>query len=146
MMSIQAVLVAALATILAIVAAAAPAQAYYYDWSVPSNTVQLTKANFDAKVNSGMWIVEFYAPWCANSKKYAAAYDRAATAMIPLRKQNVFIARVDCDAEEALCDRFKVDGYPTVNLFIDGKIQEEFEGDRTAHALITYVNEKRNKH
>lgn len=31
-----------------------------------SDVIELNESNFDALTGSGMWLVEFYAPWCAH--------------------------------------------------------------------------------
>lgn len=41
------------------------------------------------------------------------------------------LAKVDCDAEKDLCQRFDVGGYPTLKIFLDaGSTNDEYEGPR----------------
>ena len=42
-------------------------------YSATSNVISLTDKDFDSKVikSDGIWLVEFYAPWCGHCKVYA---------------------------------------------------------------------------
>jgi protein disulfide-isomerase A6 len=45
--------------------------------------VDLTPSNFDKEVinGDGVWIVEFYAPWCGHCKSLVPEYKKAAKAL-----------------------------------------------------------------
>ena len=42
-------------------------------YSATSNVISLTDKDFDSKVikSDGIWLVEFYAPWCGHCKVYS---------------------------------------------------------------------------
>jgi protein disulfide-isomerase A6 len=55
----------------------------------------------------------------------------------------VVIAKVDADAERSLGEKFDVQGFPTLKWFPKGSTKgEEFQGGRTAEAMIHFINEK----
>ncbi|KAI9221401.1 thioredoxin-like protein [Blastocladiella britannica] len=141
---VKLVLVALCALLAAVSVSARPAARASYNWDAPTNVIALDHNNFNGKTGKGMWLVMFYARWCSNSKRFAPTFDTAATALVSLRKQAspLFLGRVDCDANEALCDRFKIDGYPTVFRFENGDIREEYEGDRSERDLLGYLRTK----
>ena len=65
-------------------------------YSKSSGVVDLNPNNFDSKVKNsdGVWIVEFFAPWCGHCKQLVPEYTKAAKAlkvtirilMVPKRK------------------------------------------------------------
>ena len=52
-------------------------------YSKNSGVVDLNPNNFDSRVkdSDGIWIVEFYAPWCGHCKQLAPEYQKAAKAL-----------------------------------------------------------------
>ena len=81
-----------------------------------SGVVDLTPGNFDGKVKSsdGVWIVEFYAPWCGHCRNLAPEYQKAAKAL----KGVANVGAVDCDQEsnKPLCGQYGVQGFPTIKV------------------------------
>jgi protein disulfide-isomerase A6 len=65
-----------------------------------SKVIQLNPSTFREKVinSKGLWIVEFFAPWCGHCKALAPEYEKAAKALEGI----VNIASVDADAHRDL--------------------------------------------
>jgi protein disulfide-isomerase A6 len=100
-----------------------------------SDVVELTPANFDEKVlkSDGLWLVEFYAPWCGHCKSLAPEWKKAAKAL----KGSVKIAAVDADKHRELGTKFGVSGFPTIKVFGADKTKPtEYDGGRTADAIV----------
>ena len=104
--------------------------------------VTLTDGNFDKTVlgDASFWMVEFFAPWCGHCKKLAPEWERASRDLAP---RGVKLGAVDCTANEALCARFSVQGYPTIIAFgADKGTPVPYEGARTAEGIVSYASER----
>jgi protein disulfide-isomerase A6 len=101
--------------------------------------VTLSESNFDKKVvsDSAPWMVEFYAPWCGHCKQLAPEWASAAEALAP---RGVKLGAVDCTANEALCSRFGVSGYPSILVFgRDKSAHSPYEGPRTSAGVQAFA-------
>lgn len=107
-----------------------------------SDVLDLTESNFDTEVRRhDMVLVEFYAPWCGHCKKLAPEYEKAATAL----KSNdppVPLAKVDCPANNDLCSKHGVSGYPTLKIFKNGEVSSDYNGPRDADGIAKYMRSK----
>lgn len=99
-------------------------------YSAGSPIIQLTAKDFD-KVYKGIWLVEFYAPWCGHCQRLAPEYEKAARALKGIAK----IAAINADSERV---NVQIQGFPTIKFFVDGKMQE-YNGERTTKGIIDYV-------
>lgn len=104
-----------------------------------SDVIELKDSNFQSKVDPhDVILVEFYAPWCGHCKKLAPEYEKAATT---LKKNDppVSLAKVDCTAEKATCEKYGVTGYPTLKIFRSGEFSKEYDGPREADGIVKYM-------
>ena len=83
-------------------------------------------------------MVYFYAPWCIRCNKFHPEYEEAATI---LKKENLFLAKVDATVEKQLDKRFKLKGFPVIKLFIRGKEIEYKKEDNGRSKLDEKKNE-----
>ena len=111
----------------------------YPDVKIDEGVVQLTKDNFDTfleKIDSPV-IAEFYAPWCGFCKKLKPEYEKAAELL--WEKEQVPLVKVDCTEEKEVCDKFGVQGFPTLKVFNKGKVGPTYEGARTSDGIVDYI-------
>jgi len=104
-------------------------------YSKGSGVVDLNPNNFENRVvdSEGVWVVEFYAPWCGHCKSFAPEYQKAAKAL----KGIIGVGAVDCDQHKSLCGQYGVQGFPTVKVFgANKKKPADFNGGRTAQAVV----------
>ena len=105
------------------------------------DVIVLTDLTFDRAVEKYEYLmVYFYAPWCIRCNKFHPEYDRAATL---LRKENLFLAKVDATTEKKLERRFELNGFPVVKLFIKGK-EIDYKKERKALDLVNWMRRKTN--
>lgn len=46
---------------------------------------------------------------------------------------------MDCSKYDSLCSREGVDGYPTLNLYSNGRQISEYEGERTVESMYKFL-------
>jgi len=100
--------------------------------------LDLTDNTFKAQLkHSKLIFVKFYAPWCGHCKKLAPAWTDLAQAVAD---QDVAIAKVDCTQHRQTCTDNGVRGYPTLKLFRDGAVVNEYKGPRALGNLLNFIN------
>ena len=105
------------------------------------DVIVLTDSTFDKAVEKYEYLlVYFYAPWCIRCNKFHPEYEKAASV---LRKENLFLAKVDATVEKKLDKRFQLTGFPVVKLFIKGK-EIEYNKERKSANLINWMRRKTN--
>ncbi len=106
------------------------------------DVIILTDSNFDKAISQYKNIlVLFYAPWCGHCKKFHPEFSKAATT---LKKENLYLAKVDATENKELAKRFKITGYPTVKLFSNGRAIP-YEAGRTEKSVVDWMRKKTGK-
>lgn len=104
-----------------------------------SNVVELTTANFD-QTGQGLWLLEFYAPWCGHCKKLAPTYEKVAN-YFHEKNAGVHVAKIDATEHQGLASRFDIKGYPTLLLFREDRKVADFSGPRTYENIVQWVEQ-----
>lgn len=99
----------------------------------------LTEDTFKAQLKKSRFtFVKFYAPWCGHCRKLAPVWTALGEHF--LDNDDIVIARVNCDAHEALCDKHKVTVFPALFLFENDKKLKHVCKKRKEDALITFID------
>ncbi|KAI9291770.1 thioredoxin-like protein [Neoconidiobolus thromboides FSU 785] len=94
------------------------------------NSIELKSSDFDMITSKGTWFVKHYVPWCKHCKKLAPFWSQMSRDFAYLReKRKFFMAQINCDKEVELCKLHDIDAYPTLLLYKDGVLIEEFLGE-----------------
>jgi protein disulfide-isomerase-like protein len=102
--------------------------------SSDTDVVTLSSDNFKSSVQDGLWLVEFFAPWCGHCQQLAPIFKKGAAAL----KGKLNFAAVDAEANDDLRVEFGVSSFPSLKLFKSGELREDFDGDRTVAGFEQY--------
>ena len=80
------------------------------------SVLKLKNKDFDAAIQSGFALVDFYADWCGPCKMMSPIVDEIAD-----ERTDVTVAKVNVDESSELASRFGVVSIPTLIIFKDGK-------------------------
>ncbi len=83
--------------------------------------------------------VNFNATWCYWSKKLVPTWTRLIDEM---QGKDIEILDIKCDLEQNkdLCERYQIDGYPSIKLIQGNKIYT-YDGDRTLEDMKAFIDE-----
>lgn len=102
----------------------------------------LGKSNFNGL------IIEFFfqSAWrpfvisrCGHCKRLKPEFEKAGDI---LKKNDpvITLAKVDCtEAGKDTCNKFSVTGYPTLKIFKNGELSQEYSGPREAQGIVKYM-------
>ncbi|PRP81723.1 protein disulfide-isomerase TMX3 [Planoprotostelium fungivorum] len=94
--------------------------------AVSQEVITLTQTNFEENVNNGIWLIDFYAPWCGHCKKLAPVWEATAKEL-DKESIDVKLGKVDCTSEMVTESRYK-----------EGKAVKEYKGPRLQEALVNH--------
>jgi len=104
--------------------------------------IDVTEDDFDARVIDASHhtpvMVDFWADWCPPCRALTPVLERV-TAEYAGR---VILAKVDADENMRLAGRYKLRGFPTVLLFVNGTLVDQFSSARPPD----YVREFLDRH
>merc|ERR1712170_225999 len=104
------------------------------------DTVELTDSSFDGELEEiDTALVMFYAPWCGHCKRLKPEFEKAAS-VLKANDPPITLAKVDCtQGGQDTCGRFSVSGYPTIKIFRNGELSQDYSGPREAAGIIKYM-------
>lgn len=89
-----------------------------------SNATELTGANFDTTVSTGVTLIDFWAEWCGPCRMMTPVVDELAAQYDGKAK----VAKVNVDNEQDLAMKFNVSSIPTFLVVRDGEVKNRFVG------------------
>src|SRR5689334_18192662 len=82
-------------------------------------------------------VVDFWAEWCGPCRTLGPALEKAVAA----RDGKVELAKVDTDANQALAQRYGIQGIPAVKGFSGGEIVAEFVGAQPPAEIEKFLDQ-----
>ena len=111
-----------------------------------------TKEDYSEHLTEASWeeytkkhdvvVINFFAPWCHWCRKFEPVFEHTAGELLKKKYvHTVAFARVDCVAQQNLCRRHMIRGYPTVLTYQKGltNLQNPYRGARSTAALLEFV-------
>ena len=95
------------------------------------SVLKLKNKDFDAAIQSGFALVDFYADWCGPCKMMSPIVDEIAD-----ERTDVTVAKVNVDESSELASRFDVVSIPTLIIFKDGKEAGRIIGFKPKAAIL----------
>ncbi len=98
--------------------------------------VALTKENFTQSIESGVALVDFWAPWCGPCKMQLPIVEELSTEL----EGQAVIAKINVDDQPELASQFGVMSIPTLILFKDGQPVDKMVGVQSKDALKSKIS------
>lgn len=93
----------------------------------------------DAKAEK-TWFVLFYAPWCGHCRNIEPKFHEMASKLQKAGEKSIGIGAIDCNsgANQALCGKYGVQGYPTLKAIVSGK-PKSYNGARETDPMMDWI-------
>ena len=83
-----------------------------YDFPLDNNTIILTDSTYEKAIKQFKHLmIFFYAPWCPHCQNFEPEYQSAAD---DLKKENIYLAKIDGSTDKKASQKYKVSGYPSI--------------------------------
>jgi len=96
---------------------------------------ELTAADFDQAIASGVTLVDFWAPWCGPCRMQGPIIDQVAGALAG----RAAVAKVNVDEAQDIAARFSIRSIPALMVFKDGQVVKTFVGLQRGDILLQTV-------
>ncbi|KAF9518405.1 hypothetical protein BS47DRAFT_1325399 [Hydnum rufescens UP504] len=102
---------------------------------------QLTQADFSDATAKGLWLIEFFSPYCVHCKRFKSTWQQLTLDKASKASFGFQMAQVDCIAQGDLCNEQNVTFYPKITMYQDGQAMETYNGDRSLEDVSEYIDE-----
>ncbi|MGD8910627.1 MAG: thioredoxin domain-containing protein [Chromatiales bacterium] len=109
-----------------------PTSTYIYDVNEATYDEQVIQASQRFPI-----LVDFWAEWCAPCRSLSPALERVINELEGL----VRLAKVEVDDNMRLAGHYRLRGFPTVILIVNGEEIGRFHGSRASHWLRNWIEE-----
>jgi len=104
--------------------------------SASAHVRELDETSFDAEIQQGVVLVDFWATWCGPCRMQAPIVEQVGAQVEGKAK----VAKLDVDKASSVAKKLNIDAIPTLVVFKDGKPHKRFVGLTKADALLSAIN------
>lgn len=100
---------------------------------------ELTSNTFHSAVQSRpVVLVLFYASWCPHCKTLMPQWQQAAQELNDLGLNGTLVM-IDGSEHADIADEYNIEGFPTIKLFKNGKMDGVYKGGKKSHEIVDYI-------
>ncbi len=92
---------------------------------------ELKTDEFDTAVGTGVTLVDFWAPWCGPCRMQGPILEQ----LVEQLDDKAQVAKVNVDEERSIAAKFGIRSIPSLMIFKDGKVVQQFTGVTRAEPL-----------
>lgn len=95
----------------------------------------ITSQSFESEIQSGVTLVDFWAPWCGPCRMQTPILEKIAAKL----GDSVKIGKVNVDDEQDIAANFGIQSIPTLLLFKNGQMVQKMVGLQSEASLISLL-------
>lgn len=99
--------------------------------------IELNDNNFEQTINSGVTLVDFWAPWCGPCLMQGPIIEQLAEKVYGKAR----VAKVNVDESMQTALQYRIQSIPTIMIFKDGSPANQMVGVHSEEQLLTAVEE-----
>ena len=96
---------------------------------------ELNDNNFEEEIKEGVTLVDFWAPWCAPCMMQGPICEQVAKTV----GDTATVAKMNVDEGQNVATKFGIRAIPTLILFKDGQVVQQFVGVRQEAVLVSAI-------
>ena len=113
-------------------------EAYYASIAIPRYEHFEDSARPSAKCSLKL----FYADWCGHCQRFKPVFDGELSDAVKKQGIPCKLEKIDCDANPEMAKKYNVKGFPTLIFENEKNDVVEYQGERTADAIVKFLKKQ----